>query len=467
VREAAERLVATGCRWTRQEAISQEIVVVSDVFGMLVEKCACGADESAVFRRAHGRWMNAESLSTMSDAELVARLAALVREERWLSAAVLLHLAEVEARGLHLGAACPSMYGYCTRVLGMSEDEAYKRIRAARALRKYPVVAAAVADGRLHLSAVVLLAPHLTDENAEELVAEASGKSKAEIEILLARRAPRPDAPARLERVAEQEMLELDGQSGGQVVPEPVPPVPPRVAPLSAERFALQLTIGAGTREKLLRAQALLRHQVPSGDLSEVLDRVLGGFLDQVERRRFGKVKRPRAAKRSRVKRTVPNQARRQAVARDGLRCSFVSEDGRRCEETGFLELDHVVPVALGGEAKDGVRVLCRAHNQYEAERILGRAAVQAGKAAKAMDDDLIAGLRRMGVTASDARQAVAASRGPGAVEERMRAALALLRRIDASRGRGTRCEEPHRGVACGSDADRHPIQIEPSRSGA
>ncbi len=387
--------------------------------------------------------MNAESLSTMSDAELIARLAELLREERRVTAAVLVHLAEVEARGLHLAAACPSMFVYCTRVLGMSEDEAFKRIRAARALRRYPVVAEAVADGRLHLTAVVLLAPHLTDECARELVAEASGKSKAEIEILLARRAPRADVPERLERVAEQVVLVPGRVSGGEVVPEPVPCAPPRVAALSVERFALQLTISGATREKLLRAQAYLRHQVPSGDLSEVFDRVLDGFLDQVERKRFGQVKRPRAAKSSTTRRTIPNEERRQAVARDGFRCSFVSEDGRRCEETGFLEFDHVVPVTRGGEPRDGIRVLCRAHNQHEAVRILGRAAVEAGKAAKAMDDDLIAGLRRMGVTSGDARQAVAASRGTGAVEERMRAALAALRHIYGSRGRGTRCENP------------------------
>src|SRR6187549_2097249 len=117
---------------------------------------------------------------TMSDAEVVARLAELLREERRLTAAVLLHLGEVEARRLYLPAACPSMFVYCTRVLGMSEDQAFKRIRAARAVRRYPVVGAAVAEGRLHLSGVVLLAPHLTDDNVEELVAEASGKRKAE-----------------------------------------------------------------------------------------------------------------------------------------------------------------------------------------------------------------------------------------------------------------------------------------------
>jgi hypothetical protein len=328
----------------------------------------------------------------------------------------------------------------------MSDDQAYKRIRAARAVRRFPVVGTAVADGRLHLGGVLLLAAHLTDGNANELVAEASGKSKAEIEVLLARRAPKPDVAARLERVAQQ--MEM---APGPVGPEKSAA---KVTPLAPERFALQLTISGETQEKLVRAQALLRHQVPSGDLAEVVDRALDVLLDKVEARKFGKARRPRAAKASRGKRTVSRAARREALARDGMRCSFVSEDGRRCEETGFLEFDHVVPVALGGEASiDGVRVLCRWHNQYEAERILGRDVALAGKAARAMDDDLVAGLRRLGVTASDARQAVAASRSRGPVEERMRAALGALASVYASRGRGARSQEPRGDAARASAA--------------
>jgi hypothetical protein len=235
-------------------------------------------------------------LEAMSDREVVERLGQLLREERRLTAAVLAHLGEVEARRLYLPAACSSMHVYCVRVLGMSEDQAFKRIRAARAVRRFPVVEAAVAEGRLHLSGVVLLAPHLKEENAAELVAEANGKSKAEIEILLARRVPRADAPPRLERVAEQTMLAVSGPVG-EVAPGPageVAPAPPgrgaaKVAPLSAERFALQVTISESTRGKLLRAQALLRHQVPSGDLSAVLDLALDALLDKVEARKLGR----------------------------------------------------------------------------------------------------------------------------------------------------------------------------------
>ena len=138
------------------------------------------------------------AISRMSDGELVARLGELWREERRLTAAVLAHLGEVEARRLYLPAACSSMHSYCTRVLGMSDDQAFKRIRAARAVRRFPVVGAAVANGRLHLAGVVLVAPHLDQQNAEGRVAEASGKSKAEIEVLVAGWAPKADVPPRV-----------------------------------------------------------------------------------------------------------------------------------------------------------------------------------------------------------------------------------------------------------------------------
>src|SRR5689334_11298655 len=143
----------------------------------------------------------------LSDGELIATLKALVVEERRLSATMLEHLGEVDARKLYLPAACASMHVYCVRVLGMAEEVALKRIRAARAARRFPGVLEAAAEGRLCLSAIVWIAPHLTEENAAELVAECAGKSKAEIEQVLARRAPKPDVRPRLEREPEQPAL--------------------------------------------------------------------------------------------------------------------------------------------------------------------------------------------------------------------------------------------------------------------
>src|SRR5262245_49627618 len=139
------------------------------------------------------------ALNHLGDAELLRDLAELVARDRATTAALLAHLAEVDARRLYRPAGYPSMFDYCVRELRLSEDAGYKRIQVARAARRIPDLYAAIAAGRLHLSGAVLLAPHLTPENASDLLAAAATKSKAEIEALVAERFPRPDLPERLE----------------------------------------------------------------------------------------------------------------------------------------------------------------------------------------------------------------------------------------------------------------------------
>src|SRR5829696_9788850 len=108
------------------------------------------------------------ALDQVSDETLIADLAALVASERQTTAALLAHLGEVEARRLYLPAACSSMHSYCTRVLRLSEEVAYKRIRAARCARRFPQIYDAIADGRMSVTGIVLLAPHLTADNVDE-----------------------------------------------------------------------------------------------------------------------------------------------------------------------------------------------------------------------------------------------------------------------------------------------------------
>jgi len=151
------------------------------------------------------------SLTHLSDPVLLRDLASLVAQDRSTTAALLAHIAECDARRLYLPAAYPSMYAYCVHELHLSEDAAYKRIQAARVARQFPAIFEALADGRLHLTAVGLLAPCLTRGNATELLAEAARRTKAEIEDLLAWRFPRSEAmglvsalPASPPRASEQ-----------------------------------------------------------------------------------------------------------------------------------------------------------------------------------------------------------------------------------------------------------------------
>src|SRR5262245_57659572 len=109
------------------------------------------------------------------------------------------------------------MFAYCLRVLHLCEAETYLRIQVARASRQHPVLLTMLADGRLHLTAIALLAPHLTRENRDGLLERASHRSKREILELIAAVAPRPDVPALMKKLPSKrtELSEL-----------PLPPKP-------------------------------------------------------------------------------------------------------------------------------------------------------------------------------------------------------------------------------------------------
>lgn len=130
---------------------------------------------------------------------LLRQLKELVGRSNQITAHVLAHLAEVEARGVYREHACSSLYAYCIYELRLSEDEAQRRITAARAARRFPVIFEMIESAAIHLTGIVLLAPHLTDENHEDLLARARFRTKKEIQRLVAEIAPRPDVPARVE----------------------------------------------------------------------------------------------------------------------------------------------------------------------------------------------------------------------------------------------------------------------------
>jgi hypothetical protein len=425
------------------------------------------------------------TLAHLSDEVLLRDLAALMVRERVTTATLLAHIGEVDARRLYVPAGYPSMHAYCVDELRLSEDAAYKRIQAARAARQFPALFLALAEGRLHLAGACLLAPHLTPGTAEELIEAATHRRKSEIEELLALRFPSRAIPV-LRSVPQlapgQVHVESAGADPGQN-PDPGPDpdpnsnllAPGQVAGLSAEgappfaeRFLLQLTIAKSTREKLVYAQELLSHTVPSGDLAQVVDRALDALIAQLEKRKLGAVsRRGYGATQSRPSttgsRTIPAQVRRAVWERDRGQCTFIGAKGHRCGARRFLEFDHVHPVARGGTATvEGMRLRCRAHNQYEAERAFGaafmsrkrhearqrstpqlapgqvaeaRARVLAESRARALANeqarDVWIGLRGLGCPAEEARRAAEFSRTLkcATLEERMRAALAVLRR--------------------------------------
>jgi hypothetical protein len=140
-------------------------------------------------------------LKSVPDEELLRRLANLVGQHRRVECELIAHMAEVDERRLYASRACSSMHAYCTHVLHLSDGEAFLRIAVARASRRFPVVLTMLGDGRLHLSGAGKLAPHLTTENSESVLARAVHKSKREIEVLVAELEPKPDVTASVRKL--------------------------------------------------------------------------------------------------------------------------------------------------------------------------------------------------------------------------------------------------------------------------
>jgi hypothetical protein len=189
--------------------------------------------------------------SHLSDTDLVAEVTSLAGREREATAHLIAHLAELDTRRLYLAAGFASLFTYCMEVLSLSEAEAYNRIEAARAAKRFPVILDRIAERSLSLTTACVLAGHLTPDNHQELVAAASGKSRREVEKLLAERFPKTDVAFSVRKLPPPKVVplapptEASARPAGVTVPQSetmpaqlAPAAPPRrtvVAPLASD----------------------------------------------------------------------------------------------------------------------------------------------------------------------------------------------------------------------------------------
>ena len=97
------------------------------------------------------------TVGALSDRELLRETSNLVRHERHLQGAVIDHLAEIEARGLHLQRGFSSLFDYAVRELGYSDAAAARRIGAMRLCADQADAREGLRDGSLTLSAAAEL----------------------------------------------------------------------------------------------------------------------------------------------------------------------------------------------------------------------------------------------------------------------------------------------------------------------
>jgi hypothetical protein len=151
------------------------------------------------------------------------------------------------------------------------------------------------------LSGIAKLAPLLTEDNRETLLARAVGKTKRQIEELLAELTPKPDVPATMRKLPERREKtkttpapQLGPDRVEKLTPAPAPAKLAVVEPLAPARYKVAFTASAELHDKLERLRALMRSKVPDGDLASIIEEAVTEKLERIESKRFGKTKAPR-----------------------------------------------------------------------------------------------------------------------------------------------------------------------------
>jgi 5-methylcytosine-specific restriction endonuclease McrA len=269
------------------------------------------------------------TLSQMSEHELLDHFEALVLRDRSTTAQLLVAIAEIDERKLWARHACPSMFAFCVERFHMSEQVTAKRIWAARTARRFPVILAMVERGELHLSAIHLLARHLTADNYRDVLQRARHKSSREIERLVAALAPRPDVASRvraLPRVAvdAEQGVAAAATSGGATthsestshfapesrgsaairpcagpsrVGQPLRrPAARPITALSPRRYKIEITIDEETHDKLRSLQDLLGRSQVGRDPAAIIGRAIDVLLVETLKRKAATTDRPQPA---------------------------------------------------------------------------------------------------------------------------------------------------------------------------
>src|SRR5687767_15110126 len=199
----------------------------------------------------------------LSDRDLLEELERAASNERQATARLIALLAEVDSRKSYAGRGYSSLFTFCTRQLHLSEHAAYLRIEAARGAQRFPVILDRLCDGSLHLTAVSLLAPHLTAANHVEVIDAAKHKSKRDVELLVAQLRPQPDVPSVVRKLPALTTVAVPGsevlisechapvcdarianspplKSSSPAFPAPRPA---EIKPLAPERYKVQFTV--------------------------------------------------------------------------------------------------------------------------------------------------------------------------------------------------------------------------------
>ena len=333
------------------------------------------------------------TVAALCDRELLAQTSNLARVERHLQGAIIDHLGEIEARSLFLRRGFASLFEYAVRELGYSDAAAGRRIAAMRLCADNPHTRERLRDGSLSLSAAAELQWAFDRQRRRVPPVAATATPPAATTPTVAALPTEP--PLVLDAVGRQKLVEEAAGKSTRQVKRMLADLDPelaaaadRVRPLGNGRYELKALIDAECQRGLEQLTSLLSHVDPRMTVGQLVGRLVREALDRHDpsRRRPRTGSRPAvsatstaqtrpgcdgyaaAAPKSRAwGRAIPAAVEQEVWQRDVGRCRYVDpHTGRRCTSRHLLQIDHVLPYALGGGSDPAnLRLLCHAHHRH------------------------------------------------------------------------------------------------------
>ena len=356
------------------------------------------------------------SLSHINNSQLLKDFSLAVLKEREAIADVISYLCHIWERKLYAKLGYSSLFNFLIEKHHYSKAAAYRRIQAAKLVHREPRVLEYLKSSKLNLTTIGQIEPYAVGEKQDFLIQSALGKTKEEVEMLLAsfshkvdshrdkiRRLPILKAGSAAElKCTELKQADLLSETKKKAQSSEInsqEKKPERsmeislafssdatsdtdtaasdITPKKAEirRVKIEFVANESVAVKIERAKQILRHKYPKGKLEDIFNEALDLLLEKKDPiRKIEKQKKkntlPVIQPNSRY---IPKAIQREVYTRDQARCSYKSSEGKQCGEQNFLELDHIHPWSLGGAStSENLRLLCRTHNQYRSLNLPG-----------------------------------------------------------------------------------------------
>jgi hypothetical protein len=290
-----------------------------------------------------------EHIRDISDIELVSKLKLLVSEERKVTLEILQMLREIEVRRVYSLRAYPSLHEFCTKELGYSSGAAYRRIESMRLIKDIPDVETKILNGELNITMLSKVQGYVKHEKKQGKIVSADDK--------------------------KQLLSELAGKSSREVQKVLIK-LAPKLSPSSRE-----------TQKQLNENDTLIRFTADS-ELMALLDHIktidsksheqLNDTFKRLAKFYLSKKTKSPAARKARAitsnGRYIPKQVVAEVKKIANNQCQFTDPaTQRRCDAKSALEIDHILPYAMGG-TNDlvNLRLFCKSHNLFHAIRDYG-----------------------------------------------------------------------------------------------